>query len=524
MADDLPSHLRPLYDVQGLGYGISPPPAYSPQEDLVELFDECYDSPLFFIRKVLRKEPRRWQREVCEEIERRLRAGERHIEVHIRAAHSSGKDWLCACLVLWWQATRAQGDGARTLTLAPTWRDVKQLLWAEIGALFAGSLLAEMRLGRMLDTEYKTGDTSDPRKPKWFATGASSDHAENLEGQHSPTAACRIIDEAKAVDDDVFIATAGLLFSEETLDVMISTPSTREGAFYRRDLQGGPELIRKVVTVEDLIADGIEAAVRWKKWALNEYGGEDNFEYQSRAMAEYIDDAEGSLFPFKWIERAMLTDEERVRKGLPVFHVHGLPLIGYDVAGSADGDENATAPVYGPDHLGRFEIGALRHWYERDTEISKSHVLEHVRELRAVGVRADMQGLGHGVCYSMRHEVEDRKLRLSIEEYRSADPPGDAERFLNRKAENAWSMRMAMEKDLLRLPNEPTLRRQLAAMKYEIKQGRIRVNDPDDSPDHFDAVLMGLGNAYAPLTMQDVSFGPADAPYDFKEASGWGNA
>ena len=503
--------------VQGIGYPDIEAPIRKPNDDLRELFAECYDDPLFFFRRVLRQEPRKWQRDVLEEIARRRSRGEMHTKVLVRAAHGSGKGWLTAGLVLWWQSTR---PGARSLTTAPTWREVQQLLWTEIHQLYTSSMLREMSLGRMLDSVWKCDD----RDKSWFASGASSDKPENLEGQHSLIAAGRFIDEAKAVPDGVFTSTEGLLSSRETLDVWISTPATRSGKFYIRDVNLGDELIRKVVTIEDLIADGVPGAEAWKKTALIEYGGADNFEYQSRAMAEYIDDSEGALFPFKWIERAMLSDEERVAKKLPVFHVAGKPTIGYDVAGSYDGDENATAPIYGPDRFGRFEVGALRHWHERDTEISKSKMLEHVRATNALGVRIDMQGLGHGVVFSTMAEVESRRLQLWVDEYRSADPADDTDRFVNRKAENAWSMRYCMEHDSLRLPNEPRLRTQLAAMKYVIQQGKIRIVDPKDSPDHFDAVLIGLGSAYAPLSMKDVSFGKSDSPYEFTAPSGWGNA
>jgi hypothetical protein len=490
-----------------------PEPEFDATAAFEKVMARAHDDPQFFFEHVLNVKPRRWQRELHDEIKRRIKRGERHLQIHVRAAHGAGKGFESAGLVLWWQSTR---PGARCLTTAPNWRDVEQLLWAEIRTLYAGSLLKIAGIGRMLNTMWDCDNG-------WFATGASSDKPENLEGQHSLVAACRVVDEAKAVPDPVFVSTEGLLSSMETLDVWISTPSERVGKFYERDRDGGPELIRKVVTIDDLVADNVPGALRWKQYALREYGGESSFEYRSRAMAEYIDNAEGGLFPYSWIERAMMSDEERVRRGLSVFHILHAPTLGYDVAGSADGDENVVAPVSGPDAQGRFEVGPLRGWHERDTEVSKAKVLEIARASHARCVRIDMQGLGHGVVFSTIAEIEARNLPLLVDEYRSADQSEEPERFLNRKAENAWAMRYCMERDGLRLPNEPKLREQLAAMRYEIKQGKIRIVDPKDSPDHFDAVLIGLGNAYAPLSMRDVGFGKSDAPYAVT-ASGWGNA
>lgn len=485
-----------------------------------------HDNPQFFFENVLNVKPRRWQRELHEEIRRRLARGERHIQIHVRAAHGAGKGFESAGLVLWWQSTR---PGARCLTTAPNWRDVEQLLWAEIRTLYAGSLLKIAGIGRMLTTMWDCDNG-------WFATGASSDKPENLEGQHSLIAACRVVDEAKAVPDPVFVSTEGLLSSMETLDVWISTPSARIGKFYERDMNGGPELIRKVVTIEDLIADDVPGALRWKQNAIIEYGGIDNFEYQSRAMAEYIDNAEGMLFPFSWVERAMLNDQERIEKGLRVFHVTGKqPTLGYDVAGSVAGDENAVAAVLGPDSLMRYEITDLWHWHDLDTMVAKDKVVELGQNAKARCVRGDVQGLGKAVMDALRREIADRKNKHGVtpipwfvEEYRSADPAEDPERFLNAKAENAWAMRLALEKDLIRLPKLPTLRRQMAAIKYEVRNGKIRIVDPDDSPDHWDAVLMGIGGVYHSLSPSDIggthdpnTWGPIPKDQSWTRAPGW---
>lgn len=493
---------------------------FDPTAAFEQVMALSHDNPQFFFEHVLNAKPRRWQRELHEEIRQRLARGERHLQIHVRAAHGAGKGFESAGLVLWWQSTR---PGARCLTTAPNWRDVEQLLWAEIRTLYAGSLLKIAGIGRMLTTMWDCDNG-------WFATGASSDKPENLEGQHSLIAACRVVDEAKAVPDPVFTATEGLLSSMETLDVWISTPSARIGKFYERDLTAGPELIRRVVTIEDLIADGVPGALRWKQQALIEYGGEDNFEYQSRAMANYIDNAEGMLFPFSWVERAMMSDEERIKAGLRAFHVTGKwPTLGFDVAGSIAGDENAVAVTFGPDSLMRYEITDIYHWHELDTMVSKDRAVEYGVQHKARCLRADVQGLGKAVCDAIIREKTERGLAgkplpFFVEEYRSADPAKDPERFLNAKAENAWAMRLALEKDMIRLPKQATLRKQMAAMKYEVRNGKIRVIDPDDSPDHWDAVLMGIGGPLRSVSKGDIGGTPDPNPWGpIRKDQSWAN-
>jgi phage terminase large subunit len=437
-----------------------------PREDLEAIFRRSYYDPAFFCAHVLRVELRGWQRQALEEIRQRMARGERRLRVLVRSCHGSGKTFLAACLVLWWVATRPE---ARGLTTAPSWAVVENTLWPEIRRVYNGSLLRPLRFGRMLDTELQVRDA-------WYVVGAASDKPDKLEGHHSPTAAIRVVDEAKAVEQGVIDSTEGMLDAPETMDVWISTPSLASGAFYDRDTTGGDSVIRIVVTVDDLIADGIPGKAEWKAERIAEWG-ETSPTYRARCMAEYLDDAEGALFPLSWIERAMGHE----------WRVLGQPTVGFDVAGSVDGDESAVAEVYGPDDDERIEVRDVRGWQERDTQLSKGRVLAFARDTKAKKIRVDVIGIGKGVKDALDHE-KDAPL---IEEYRASDKPLDSDRFTNRKAEDAWTMRDRLEKGLVRLPVDDLLRKQLAEMKYEITAaGKIKVVDPDDSPDRADAILI----------------------------------
>src|SRR5271169_3405053 len=156
-------------------------------EDLTAIFVRSYNDPEFFCEHVLRVTLRGWQRRTLREIRTRLLAGEKRLRVLVRSCHGSGKTFVAGCLVLWWIATRPE---ARGLTTAPSWAVVENTLWPEIRRIYNGSLLRPLRFGRMLDTELQVRDA-------WYVVGAASDKPEKLEGHHSPTAAIRVIDEAK---------------------------------------------------------------------------------------------------------------------------------------------------------------------------------------------------------------------------------------------------------------------------------------------------------------------------------------
>jgi phage terminase large subunit len=437
-------------------------------EDLVAVFKRSYDDPEFFCEHVLRTANRGWQRRVLGEVRARLLAGEKRLRVLVRSCHGSGKTFLAAEIVLWWIATRPESRG---LTTAPSWAVVENTLWPEIRRIYNGSLLRPLRFGRMLDTELKVRDA-------WYVVGAASDKPEKLEGHHSPTAAIRVVDEAKAVEQGVFDATEGMLDAPETFDLWITTPTIASGAFHDRDIAGGDNLIRIIVTVDDLIADHVPGKAEWKAERIEAWGAESP-QYRSRCLAEYIDNADGALFPLSWVERAMV----------PRFTVDGSPTIGFDVAGSVDGDESVVAFAHGPDKDGRFEIRRTEGWQDADTMQSKGRVLKFVREEKPKKLRIDVIGIGKGVHDAIR-------LDTPVEAYRASDKPSDAETFLNRKAQDAWHVRDLLEKDLLQLPQSDVLRKQMAAMKFEINSsGRMKIVDPTDSPDHADAVIIALAEA-----------------------------
>ncbi len=435
-------------------------------EDFATLLAATRNEPALYFRHVLEIELRRWQEDILEEIAVHLRAGEKHVRVVARTAHGAGKTTLAAGLGLWFTTTR---QFCRGISTAPTWAAVESLLWVEIAKLYGGSLLSRAGLGRLLSTSLELA-------PGWDLVGVASDRPQNLEGRHSTVAAVRIVDEAKAVEPGVFEATEGLLDAPETLDVWISTPSLPSGPFFNRDIKGGADVIRAVVTIDDLIDEGLPGKVEWKQRRLEEWG-ENSAEYQSRALARYIDDAEGSLYPFGWIERAMDAG----------FDVDMPPIAGLDVAGSVAGDATALSLLAGPDAEGRYRLQRIESWHERDTQTTKGRALALVRNAGATRLRIDCVGIGQGVADSIARDFG------GVERFRASDKPNDATRFTNRKAEVAWHLRGLLEAGLIRLPKHAGLKAELVAERYEINaQGRTRVVDPSDSPDLLDSLLIAL--------------------------------
>jgi phage terminase large subunit len=456
----------------------------SEQQALFEIWEAVHDDPGLFFVEILRVDRMRsWQRDVCGEIHARLDSGDRHLKILLRTCHGAGKGFLAAGLVLWLLSTR---PNSRILTLAQTWDGVENLLWPEIASHYQRSLLRYLNFGRMLTTKLDVSDT-------WYALGSSSDKPEHLEGHHSKVAAMRVVDEAKAVETPTFDSTKGMLDAPETVDLWMSTPSIQSGEFFDRDTGSDESVIRRVVDVDELIADGVEGKAEWKEECRRDWG-EHSDKYQSRVLAKYIDQAEGTLFPVSWIERAMAQ----------TFEVATPLVAGMDVAGSVDGDQNAVAIVAGPDvSAGLLHVRSIDGWHERDTMVSKGKALSIVQPLKAP-LYVDVIGLGKGVADAARQDG------WRVSEYRASDKPRVPVDFLNRKAEDAWTLRERLEKGTVRLPFNQLLKAQMKDMKYRIlPSGKKQVIDPAKSPDLADAVIIAIASAGgpAPIRFEPVASG-----------------
>ena len=454
----------------------------TPHEALVALLAEVEHDPSRHARLVLGAHLYPWQEGVCSEIEARLARGERRIRVLIRASHNAGKSYLAAVLLLWFLSTR---PGSRGITTAGKWAQVLDVLWPEVRALYDKSLLGRLSFGRCLTDRIEFS-------PVWFATGAASDKPETLEGQHSLVGACRFIDEAKAVEDSTFTSTDGLLASAEVLDVWTSTAGVTAGKFYRRDVvDGEDDVVRRRIDIDQCIREGIVGAAAWKAERLKDWGA-NSIEYRSRAMCEYVSDAEDVAYPSAWIERAMSSG----------FSVAGALVGGLDPAGSTAGDASALALVAGPDAEGRFECRSVTSWRVADTQESKGKVLFLAREAGARTIACDVIGLGKGLADSLRMDFP------GVVEFRASDRASQPDRFANAKAEQSWRLRELLEHGAIALPKNEALRREMLAERYQVTpQGKIKVIDGPDSPDHLDSLLVALSVAAGgkSFTPDDIS-------------------
>jgi hypothetical protein len=135
-------------------------PARSPWDVAADILDPPVDpyrhDPALWVGDVLGEHL--WSKQV--EIMESVRD---NAQTAVPACHGPGKSFVAARIAAWWIAIHPPGT-AKVLTSAPTFYQVKSILWGELATTHAKGKLP----GRMNTTEWWIGDTmvAFGRKPK----------------------------------------------------------------------------------------------------------------------------------------------------------------------------------------------------------------------------------------------------------------------------------------------------------------------------------------------------------------------
>lgn len=127
-----------------------------------------------------------------------------HHNVAVPAVFGVGKTYIAGWVTLWWLYTHPL---SQVVTTAPTGRQVKNQLWAEIRSAFHASKLPLG--GEMLTTELRV----DPEFPKWFATGfaTNEEHIDKFTGYHGVGGTLLIFDQACGIHPQIWTGGEGLV-------------------------------------------------------------------------------------------------------------------------------------------------------------------------------------------------------------------------------------------------------------------------------------------------------------------------
>ena len=250
-----------------------------------------------------------------------VQAIKKHKRVAVRSSNTVGKTHAVARIALWFLYSF---PGSVVVTTAPTHRQIKDLLWGEIHTAHAR---ARVPLGGILNqTEFKIA-------PDWYAVGVAykdgQETAESIQGYHSATGNILfIVDEASAVEPQVFEAIAGGMNSKGAKLLLIGNPTRNIGYFadaFKKPLFHTIHINQfdlPNVKQNDIVIPGLATKESIAEMA-EEYGEESDI-YRVRVLGEFPLADEDTKIALHIVENA-LDREEPTEKGVE-------QIIGLDVA------------------------------------------------------------------------------------------------------------------------------------------------------------------------------------------------
>jgi phage terminase large subunit len=416
-----------------------------------------------------------------------------HRRTVVKSANGVGKTYLAADLALWFLYTHRPSV---VLTTAPTWRQVRYLLWEEIGRRFRGARVPLP--GTLHLTRLTVGEG-------WFALGLATDEGVRFQGFHAENLLI-LMDEASGIPEEIWEAVEGVAVGRNNRILAIGNPLCPSGRFYRLfrgasgwqrrtisaldhpNVRGRGRQIPGAVTVEAISErvaewceplegeadEGTHSSAELLEWQGALY--RPNGIFRARVLGEFPDSEEEALIPRRWVEAAM-------ERTLPVA---GCRRAAVDVA-RLGGDSTVIGMRVGPvvTHLEAIRGADLMEVCGRISRLAY--------EQKPESIAIDSIGLGAGVV--------DRLNELQIagvEAVNVALPAIDRERFANRRAELYWGLRERFRRGDIALPHNEALCEQLASIRYgHTSGGKILIESKEAmkrrgmaSPDHADMLAL----------------------------------
>ncbi len=450
-----------------------------------------------------------------------LRAVMEERRVAVKSGNGLGKDFTAAVALLWYLYTH---DPGIVLSTAPTFRQVRHVLWRQIRTLHrrAGEELG----GRMLETRWELADDR-------YALGLSADEAERFQGFHSENMLV-VVDEAEGVDDEIYEAIEAVMTSDNVKLLLIGNPTTTSGAFHRAF--HGEEGIYKTITISALESPNVVnrkveiAGLTTAEWVDERRAiwREDSDLYRSRVLGKFPKREENALIAMEDIVSA-------VEEGGPVappLDSRPVSSTGQALRGNDESERRNDGEASGNDErrrdwsgmflpgvgaaLGPVVIGMDVARFGRNRTVivvRRGDVVESVRVLSGIDT---MAGAGEVIATLRQHgpalvNVDEVGVgggvvdRLKEQGYtvRGMVGSGKPERLYwckNRRAEGYQMLARRFAEGRIRIPRDVELIKELEELRYEPdSQGKIRMESKRDmrrrgiwSPDKADALMLAF--------------------------------
>ena len=227
-----------------------------------------------------------------------LNALANHRRVAVKSGNGLGKDFTAAVAALWFLHCH---DPAIVLTTAPTFRQVRNILWRQIQRLHDPA--ADTLGGKMLNTRW---ELSQDR----YALGLSAGGADRFQGFHCENVLV-IVDEAAGVSEEIYEAVDAVMTSSNAKLLLIGNPTTTGGAFHRAFHQ--ERGLYETITISALDSPNVTGdeppvpglvTAQWVEERRIAWG-EDSDTYRSRVLGQFPARGDDTLISMDDIEAAI---------------------------------------------------------------------------------------------------------------------------------------------------------------------------------------------------------------------------
>ncbi len=414
----------------------------------------------------------------------------------VPASFSVGKTYTAASAVL---AFLYNYPPAKVVTLAPTWRQVKNLLWRDIRKQHANS---KIKLGGDPTLTELSLDND------WYAIGFSTQEGdtaiERITGTHSPNMLV-VFDQAAGLDDVYWEGAKAILTSSNSRWLALGNTAVYNSRF-RKICENGTypgigdwDILPITAYDSPNVIEGREVipGLVTREWVqdMEELGVDDPM-YKIFCMAQFVPAADLLLVPYEKIAPAFARQVpmgDTLRMGLDIAN-RGTDSTVWTLwsGGQLLDIEQVTGHTTGPIiRKTKILIARWEKQYDKPVEI----------------INADSNGVGVGVVDLLEEE------NVPIYRCVGSSSPDQDDRFYNFRAEQGWALRQRFEAGTigLKLPESvvmsvrkkraiETLRATLENLVYRLdpKSQKILLASKEAlrpilgaSPDEFDSVMYG---------------------------------
>ncbi len=423
-------------------------------------------------------------------------------ETFVRSGHGLGKTFTLADLVLWFLYCFVP---SKVITLAPSQRQVEQLLWAEIRKKWerANIKMGKMTRSRLVLDEDHFAEGISPR----LDVGVE-DQGIRTQGYHSPNTLI-LFDEAPGIHPAQWEVKEGLMSGAFARFCGVGNPVAAAGNFYtgytktrggklHMDIFKSPNFVKSGVTslamLEKLAAMPDSklpqfaipfpalSTVVWAIEVLRKWGPKSPL-FISRVLGGFPISGTDALFPLAWLEASKASTP---RSG-------GPKVTGVDIARFGSSETVLAGFDEGIQYLLEIHTGL-------DTEEVAGVIENHIKQDKPDAVAIDSTGLGAGVYDKVARFVSLRGIKCDIISVENGSRSEEPDVYVNLRAQSYYKAREMVKACDVQLKDDPDTFHQLASIRYRYAAGGlIQIESKESmrkrgigSPDRADAVVMAL--------------------------------